>query len=637
MINTIISLLLSFGIVSSGYGIGTLVSKLFTSKDRSKGEIFIINSSFGMGFLSILYFFFSSLQLLKKPFIYIMLGITLIFSLYGLFLISKNLILAFKRSLKESKEKTPKKSNKLHMLMLATMIVGLSITAISALAPSVSEDWDSLAYHLAVPKMFLEHGGFYYINFTSHSNFPMLQELLYIPSIFLGYPVGAKLLSFWFGIFAIITAGYIISRYFNKTAVIWTSFIIFSMPIFLWSITTAYIDIASAFFVLLAVYFTFSYIDTKNKKDLIACGLAIGFTASLKMTGIQFILLFPLWILIDNAINAKHINWKNILYIIIPALIICMPWYIKTFIFTGNPVYPFFYEIFGGRDWTQELATTYSNKQSLFGIGHNLQSFVMTPLQMTIKPKDFYDQPGLYIGPLLLIIFPCICLLVQVHNRKLFGLGAIIIIQYLIWFAMSHQSRYLMPMFLCSAVFIPAILYSINGIKLIRGALIFVFAVAALSGMSRMYAMAFNYDRYSVITGQITNDEYISKYFKSYSCNKYINSLPKNQEILVGLIGDTEGFYLNKPYVWADSSHNKIFNHQYKTPEELVKTLIKNKITHVIVPFGFPGIGKRDNATGNNLMVFEALDKGYFIKEFPNDLFSREMPAEVYTIDYKKN
>lgn len=39
------------------------------------------------------------------------------------------------------------------------------------------------------------------------------------------------------------------------------------------------------------------------------------------------------------------------------------------------------------------------------------------------------------------------------------------------------------------------------------------------------------------------------------------------------MFGDTEGFYLNKPYIWGDYGHNTIFTHKYKNVDEIYKWL----------------------------------------------------------------
>jgi len=614
---TIINILFSLVTVISGFGLGRLISKCIINGDKSKFEAFVINTGFGLGFLSIIHFIFASVKGFKTPAIYGLFAIIVGFFLYGAFFIVKDIISTMKRAGVNSKSKEKRQYSKFDVFMLALMLVGLVLTFVNALAPSLSDDWDSLAYHLSAPKLFLENGGFYYINFSSHTNFPMLQEILYVPAIYFNLPVAAKLLHFYFAILTILMVGYTISRHFAKSAVVWGSLIVFSMPIYLWLATTAYIDITIAFYSVLGLYFVLGYIDSKNYKDLLACGVACGFAASTKMLGFQFIFLFSLWILIDGLVKYKKFDYKGILWIVVPSIIICAGWYIKSIIYTGNPVYPFFYGMFGGKDWNPELAQLYAYKQALFGVGHDIRSFIVTPLYMSIKPELFYDQPGLFIGPVLMVVFPCMCLLLQVKNRKLAGLALVIFLQYVIWFMLTQQSRYLLPMFVFSAVFIPAILGCIKGGNAVKGLLMSFFVISSIFGILIMFNTANT--RYPVVNGSWSVDQYLTRYFKPYEADKFVNSLT-DKNVKVALFGDTEGFYLNKPYVWGDYGHNTIFTHKYKNVDEFISDLKKNKITHIIVPFGKapPTIGLRQTAEDTNLQVFTAIEKGKVRQVFPN-------------------
>jgi hypothetical protein len=64
-------------------------------------------------------------------------------------------------------------------LITFSMVVLGALSLVSALAPPAGLDWDGLAYHLAVPKMYLAHHRVFYVPFLSHSNFPFLTEMLY--------------------------------------------------------------------------------------------------------------------------------------------------------------------------------------------------------------------------------------------------------------------------------------------------------------------------------------------------------------------------------------------------------------------------------------------------------------------------
>ena len=66
-----------------------------------------------------------------------------------------------------------------------------------ALYPSVS--WDADTYHLGVPRLWLDHGGFRQIPFNVYSNWPLSTELLFSMALLVRGFVSAKLLHFFFG------------------------------------------------------------------------------------------------------------------------------------------------------------------------------------------------------------------------------------------------------------------------------------------------------------------------------------------------------------------------------------------------------------------------------------------------------
>ncbi|MBP5273663.1 MAG: glycosyltransferase family 39 protein [Abditibacteriota bacterium] len=618
MILSLFAVLICGAVLLAGFACGCALEKAFSFDSRNSAVRFVVNTSLGLFAVSLFYFLFSACGMLKAPGIYVMLAATLAGAVSGAKFALDMLSSSFVKASSGGGKKDGKKpgANKLHMRIFAVITVSAFLCFVNALCPSVSDDWDSLAYHLAVPGLFLEHGGFYFIDSISHSNFPMFQEMLYLPAVFLGVPAGGKLLSFVFALFTVMTVCFTVSRFYSRDGAPVASLAVVSMPIFLWLATTAYIDVATGLYAALAVYFMFAYCDSGNARQLAAAGICLGIEASLKLTGLQFMLLFSLWLCADGLIAKKKFPLKEAGAMLLPAVLICAPWYIKSLIYTGNPVFPFFYGIFGGKGWNEELANVYAFKQSLFGIGHTLQGFVLTPVRMATNPELFYDQPGLYVGPVILLIFPCLCLLIQVRDRKLAGLGGVILLQYIIWFGLTHQSRYLLPMFVCSAVFIASILYSVKNIPAVRGILITVMAVSACLGIMQSGTMAFRMDRFNTAAGIMEQDEYITKYFPPYRADKYANSLKSG--IKIALLGDTRGFYLKKPYVWADTSHNTAFNKEYDTPEELAENLLANGCTHAMVSFGTPGIGKRASAQGNNLRIFEAVDKGYLVRVFPD-------------------
>ncbi|MFN8221381.1 MAG: hypothetical protein U0S12_14760 [Fimbriimonadales bacterium] len=72
------------------------------------------------------------------------------------------------------------KPDAIGIALLAVVLAALAMATIGAFAPSDTLDWDALAYHLAVPKLWIEHGKIDFISFIHHSNFPFVVDNLFL-------------------------------------------------------------------------------------------------------------------------------------------------------------------------------------------------------------------------------------------------------------------------------------------------------------------------------------------------------------------------------------------------------------------------------------------------------------------------
>ena len=341
------------------------------------------------------------------------------------------------------------------------------------------------------------------------------------------------------------------------------------------------------------------------------------------MTALAIIPLLGVWLLIDRYASERRIEWKPALVLAAVALLVCSPWYIKSFVYTGNPVYPFFYSIFGGKDWTAELAHNYSMLQSKFGMGHGIGAFLALPYDLAVNSHAFYDAPGLYVGPILLVAVPVLLLLVQKRSRKLVGLLGFFLAQVAVWFLLSQQSRYLIPAFAVLAVLTAAIAYRDESLRAVRGMLAAVFAGTAFFGLWTLYP---SIQSAAVAFGSESPEQYLSRTLDIYPAQKWINdNLPKKAK--VALFGDTRGFYLDRDYVWADPGHNVAFTRDFKSPDELVRYLKSRGITHVMVNYRFFAGGKMSEV--KRTAVHQAVEDGSLEQVYPGDGPSR---VAVYSI-----
>lgn len=601
-------------LILAGSGLGWVASGLWRGKDEPFLDRFVLGTAMGLGILSLILFAGAARHRLYLPWAGVVM-FTVPGVLYAVFVIAEA-VTSVRNWMREKRM-----PSLVTVIWVALFICLALVVLIPALAPPSGSDWDSLAYHLAIPKLYLQHGGFYYIDFASHSNFPFLVEMLYTPALSMNDPAGAKLVHYLYGVLLVLSVVMLVRKHFNAKAAPLAALAIAGMPIVMWEATTAYIDLATALYTVVAVYLLLEYFDKAERRSLVGCGIAAGFAASTKMTGLTLIPILGIWLLIDRWAAERGVEWKRALMLCGVALLVCSPWYIKTLIYTGNPVYPFFYSIFGGKDWSQELAQGYTILQAKFGMGHDLASFVYLPFDLTFHSERFYDMPGLFVGPILLVAVPLL-FFVRHQSRKLLGLTLFFLAQMVMWFALTQQSRYLIPAFAILAVIIAAIAYSDERFKVTRIALYFTFAATALFGILMLGFQIVT--AAPVVFGSETQDQYLSKTLPIYNAEKWINeNTPTTSK--VALFGDTRGFYLDRDYVWADWGHNKRFTRSFASVDEFISYLRSQGVTHAMVNFLYiPAPGE---ATGTYRLIYQAIDARRFVP-----VYERVRGVAVYRI-----
>ena len=99
------------------------------------------------------------------------------------------------------------------LLVMACALAGiLLVEVLLCLTPPVSRD--ALIHHLAIPKLWIRHGGFFEMPWADFSYFPMNIDLLYLVPLLFGNDVLPALIHMLFG----WGTGYLVYRYLKKHA-----------------------------------------------------------------------------------------------------------------------------------------------------------------------------------------------------------------------------------------------------------------------------------------------------------------------------------------------------------------------------------------------------------------------------------
>ena len=121
----------------------------------------------------------------------------------------------------------------------------ISIIVLS-LVPPISRD--ALVHHLAVPKLYLQHGGIYEIPSMEFSYYPMNLDLLYLLPLYFGVDIVAKFIHFTFGLFTAIIIYFYLKDRINKIYALLGVIFFLSTPIIVKLSTSVYVDLGLVFF-----------------------------------------------------------------------------------------------------------------------------------------------------------------------------------------------------------------------------------------------------------------------------------------------------------------------------------------------------------------------------------------------------
>jgi hypothetical protein len=218
----------------------------------------------------------------------------------------------------------------------------------------------------------------------------------------------------------------------------------------LWEVQVAYIDIAYALYFFLAFVLAVQYLDETRTAWLILAGAFCGVVAGTKMNGIFGLISIAGVIATSLLAGRPWSGFRDLLAVIramailaIVTLLFVLPWLVKNYLYTGNPVYPLFYEVFGGPYWSARLGEDFLMWQRSIGMGRTAGDYLLLPARIFLQADWDYRYFVGRLNAIWVVVIPVTCLFVRnaVVRRCLVGAG----IFFCLWAATTQEIRYLIP------------------------------------------------------------------------------------------------------------------------------------------------------------------------------------------------
>ena len=520
-------------------------------------------------------------------------------------------------------------------------VIALLIVAIVILSwvPPVSRD--ALSHHLAVPKLYLEHGGIFEIPSISFSYYPMNLDLLYIIPLYFGNDIVPKFIHF---VFALLTAGLIFNYLKQRTDTVWALFgalFFLSLPVIVKLSITVYVDLGLVFFSTAAILMLMRWLESRFQINFllfaaICCGLALG----TKYNGL--IVLFILTLFVPFAFISKSKNLLNVnkpeyksssvknqfkalgygAFFCAIALLVFSPWMMRNYAWKGNPVYPLYHHVFnrqnmvvtdpvdGRNEIDSRLDHTPKSKSTVTKWGsfairkvvynESWWEIALIPVRIFFQGQD--DNPKYFDGQLnpFLFLLPFFAFL-QIKNnppvlrteKKIWALFSILFILYA-YFQTDMRIRYIAP------VIPPLVILATLGLQQITTALarrwpqrnnwvlpgaIFIM-IAAIFVVNLSYIVRqFHYVApFSYIGKKIDRDDYIARYRPEHTIYRYANKHLPDEVKILGLFLGNRRYYCDRDLRFGNNLFRKIIRGADSSTTILAQ-LQRRGFTHLLIRY----------------------------------------------------
>lgn len=261
---------------------------------------------------------------------------------------------------------------------------------------------DELMYHLAVPKLYLQHGGFRPVIFNPQSNLVMLSEMNYLPVLLTGNGNGCCLIGFSVGC-ALLGLIAMLGKQLGNLQNPFPGILIFlSLTNTMANMSGCNVDFAMAMFVLQGFFFWIKYREQTSSLTMV---LLMGFAVQSKVMG-----FFGVFALAGSAMLSSRRTAKAMAVILLLSLLFGLPWILKNWLYAHAAT-----ESLAGAANLERVVS--SHGPSL--VGHWISMLGQFLLRMLRAPWSYSLFPSQHrmdtFGPLFLTLLPG---LLFVENKK---------------------------------------------------------------------------------------------------------------------------------------------------------------------------------------------------------------------------
>src|SRR5262249_45005129 len=242
-------------------------------------------------------------------------------------------------------------------VLVAVSVALLLLEAPTWFAPPVGGD--QTKYQLAYPRLYAAAGGLVFTPWSFWGEQQWLQNFLFAIAYALRGENLARLMNAVSGVLAALGLATLARRHFDRRLGAVVGALFFTMPMCWSQMVRAGADLSLVGYGAFAVTAWLDWALGQRGSDLRRAGIFAGLAGGAKVMGLLIPTLVGigvLVVLVRRRAGLGRFVGTSLAFGLL-AIVFLSPWYVRNFVDTGDPLYPFGESVFKGRNWSPEAAS----------------------------------------------------------------------------------------------------------------------------------------------------------------------------------------------------------------------------------------------------------------------------------------
>jgi hypothetical protein len=467
------------------------------------------------------------------------------------------------------------------------------VLLVVTLGPALSypTGWDELVYHHVLPKRWLADGWPAFYSDLPYSGFPSLGEILFWLMAPIDGVIAPRLLTWVCWIIGLAIVYRLLRRRIDRTSAggITLAFSICSAVLLVsancYVETIQMVTFAGLLLALNAGKRRANQIGIAGWRMPAIVGALAGATAAVKLTGIAIIFVPCLWHVIRYRwrLGLRESVRTPLVYLAC-ALAVALPFYLRPWLLTGNPFYPYFAQWFSDGPARLEMSRYHHALGAAFGV-HGPAGFYAGPVLLAFD-EQLYD--GSFGWQLCIFLALGAVALWQARGKRarplVLGTAGVSFLLYCFWFFTAQQARFAIP------AIIALLLFAAFGLRQLRGSrrqLVLGILLAAALVSAPWRTAGHYFGSWLSVLGVISRADYVNE----STDREYLplvrviaDQTPPTARLL--LLFEHRGFYLPRSYIIGTPFFQETgFTppESFVDPDGIMDVLAREDVSHVIM------------------------------------------------------